>query len=143
MATLLAPPLPGPGDAIAPFHLQALTEPASIPALVMLNNGGYLAPGSWDSPDALRAALPASGGVMNARSLAGLYAAQADHLVVLPAPLERDDRGLMSADTSAEAISMWRADDLPPAAQRFGGIAGGDGVGQVPHLTLAGEGDVL
>jgi CubicO group peptidase (beta-lactamase class C family) len=75
VAALLAPPLPEPDQPIAPFHLQALTEPASIPALVMLNNGGYLTPEEWGSPAALRAALPASGGVMNARSLAGLYAA--------------------------------------------------------------------
>ena len=55
--------------------MQALTEPDSIPGLVMLNNGGYLVPGEWDSPAALAAELPASGGVMNARALAGMYRA--------------------------------------------------------------------
>ena len=38
-----------------------MTEPGSIPALVMLNNGGYLAPGEWDSPAALAAAHPGHG----------------------------------------------------------------------------------
>ncbi|HEX7135210.1 MAG TPA: serine hydrolase domain-containing protein [Iamia sp.] len=75
VATLLPPAPPGPGDAIPAFYMEAMTDPASIPALVLGNTGGYLQPGDWDSPAALRAALPASGGVMNARSLAGLYRA--------------------------------------------------------------------
>ncbi len=75
VAGLVPPPDPQPGDPLPRFLVQALTEPDSIPGLVMLNNGGYLVPGEWDSPAALAAELPASGGVMNARALAGMYRA--------------------------------------------------------------------
>jgi CubicO group peptidase (beta-lactamase class C family) len=75
VARLAPPPDPQPGDPLPRFLVQALTEPDSIPGLVMLNNGGYLVPGEWDSPAALAAELPASGGVMNARALAGMYRA--------------------------------------------------------------------
>jgi CubicO group peptidase (beta-lactamase class C family) len=75
VARLVPPPDPQPGDPLPRFLVQALTEPDSIPGLVMLNNGGYLVPGEWDSPAALAAELPASGGVMNARALAGMYRA--------------------------------------------------------------------
>ena len=73
VARLVPPPDPRPGDPIPRFLLQAISEPGSIPWLVMQNNGGYLVPGEWDSPAALAAELPASGGVMNARALAGMY----------------------------------------------------------------------
>ncbi len=66
VATLVPPPLPEPGEPIPAFYLQAMTDPTSIPGLVLGNNGGYLVPGEWDSPAALAATLPASGGVMNA-----------------------------------------------------------------------------
>ncbi|MGH9191952.1 MAG: serine hydrolase domain-containing protein [Acidimicrobiales bacterium] len=75
VARLTPPPAPEPGDPVPRFMLQAMTEPGSIPWLVMQNNGGYLVPGEWDSPAALAAELPASGGVANARALAGLYRA--------------------------------------------------------------------
>ena len=75
VAGLVPPPDPQPGDPLPRFLVQALTEPDSIPGLVMLNNGGYLVPGEWDSPAALAAELPASGGVMNARALAAMYRA--------------------------------------------------------------------
>src|ERR671910_97677 len=64
VARLVPPPDPDPGDPIPRFLLQAITEPGSIPWLVMQNNGGYLVPGEWDSPAALAAELPASGAVL-------------------------------------------------------------------------------
>ena len=63
-----------PSD-IPPFYVQAMTDPTSLPALVLGNNGGYMEPGAWNEPAALRAEIPAAGGVTNARALAGLYRA--------------------------------------------------------------------
>jgi CubicO group peptidase (beta-lactamase class C family) len=68
-------PEPGPGDAVPRFLIQAITEPTSIQALMMGNTGGYFLPEEWDQPQALRAELPATGGVTNARGLAGMYRA--------------------------------------------------------------------
>src|SRR5207237_633431 len=73
VASFLPAPLPQPGDPVSPYMLEAVTEPGSIPWLVMQNNGGYLVPGEWDSPAALTAELPSSGGVANARSLEAMY----------------------------------------------------------------------
>jgi CubicO group peptidase (beta-lactamase class C family) len=75
VAPLVPPPMPGPGDAIPAFYMQAMTDPASLPALVLANTGGYMDPGGWNAPDALRAEIPAAGGVTNARALAGMYRA--------------------------------------------------------------------
>ena len=101
VARLLAPPDPRPGDPVPPFLLRAMTEPGSIPALVMLNNGGYLVPGEWDSPAALAAELPASGGVANARSLAGLYRAVVHDRRVGRFTLDGEDVARMGAVQSA------------------------------------------
>ncbi|HEX4906587.1 MAG TPA: serine hydrolase domain-containing protein [Acidimicrobiales bacterium] len=62
-------------DQVPPFYVQAMTDPTSIPALVLGNTGGYMDPGAWNEPDALRAEIPAAGGVANARALAGMYRA--------------------------------------------------------------------
>jgi CubicO group peptidase (beta-lactamase class C family) len=101
VATLIPPPNPEPGDPVPAFLLRAMTEPGSIPALVMLNNGGYLVPGEWDSPAALAAELPASGGVMNARALAGLYRAIVHDRQVGRFTLDAEDIGRMAAVQSA------------------------------------------
>jgi CubicO group peptidase (beta-lactamase class C family) len=101
VATLVPPPDPQPGDPLPRFLVQALTEPDSIPALVMLNNGGYLVPGEWDSPAALAAELPASGGVMNARALAGLYRAIVHDRRIGRFTLDPEDIARMGAIQSA------------------------------------------
>lgn len=75
VAPLVPPPMPGPGDAIPAFYVQAMTDPSSLPALVLGNTGGYMDPGAWNEPAALRAEIPAAGGVANARALAGMYRA--------------------------------------------------------------------
>ncbi len=65
---------PGPGDAVPSFYVAALTDPASIPALVIANSGGYmLVPGESDSRAAHAAEFGAVGGITNARGLAGMY----------------------------------------------------------------------
>jgi CubicO group peptidase (beta-lactamase class C family) len=101
VAPLLPPPDPRAGDPVPAFLVRAMTEPGSIPGLVMLNNGGYLVPGEWDSPAALAAELPASGGVANARSLAGLYRAIVHDRQVGRFSLDAEDIARMGAVQSA------------------------------------------
>jgi CubicO group peptidase (beta-lactamase class C family) len=101
VATLVPPPPPQPGAAVPSFLLRAMTEPESIPGLVMLNNGGYLVPGEWDSPRALAAELPASGGVMNARALAGLYRAIVHDRRIGRFTIDAEDLARMGAVQSA------------------------------------------
>jgi CubicO group peptidase (beta-lactamase class C family) len=72
--TRLNPPAPpAPGEPVSRYMELVMTDPASVQALMMINTGGYLVPGEWDSPAALSAVLPATGGVANARALAGMY----------------------------------------------------------------------
>jgi CubicO group peptidase (beta-lactamase class C family) len=101
VARLVPPPDPQPGDPLPRFLVQAMTAPDSIPGLVMLNNGGYLVPGEWDSPAALAAELPASGGVMNARALAGMYRAIVHDRRVGRFALDSEDIARMGAVQSA------------------------------------------
>jgi len=101
VARLVPPPDPQPGDPLPRFLVQALTEPDSIPGLVMLNNGGYLVPGEWDSPAALAAELPASGGVMNARALSGMYRAIVHDRRIGRFTLDAEDIARMGAVQSA------------------------------------------
>ena len=54
--------------------LEATRDPASIQSLVMRNTGRH-SPRNHDTPEAYQAVLPSQGGIGNARSLAGMYAA--------------------------------------------------------------------
>jgi CubicO group peptidase (beta-lactamase class C family) len=64
---------PEPDDAIPDFYAQAMTDPASIPGLVLMNSGGLMFPGAMDKPAVYAAEIPAVNGVANARALAGMY----------------------------------------------------------------------
>jgi CubicO group peptidase (beta-lactamase class C family) len=75
VAHLNAAPPPSPDGPVPRFLIMAMTEPTSIQALMMGNTGGYFMPEEWDQPQALRAELPSTGGVTNARGLAGMYRA--------------------------------------------------------------------
>ncbi|MGI5283195.1 serine hydrolase domain-containing protein [Nonomuraea polychroma] len=55
------------------FYIRAFTDPASIPALLLAHEGGYMAPGESDSRQAHAAEFGAIGGITNARGLAGMY----------------------------------------------------------------------
>jgi len=70
--TIAADP-PAPGDALPSLYEAALAHPASIPGLVLFNNGGYLVPGEADTRVAHAAELPSVGGITNGRGLAGMY----------------------------------------------------------------------
>jgi CubicO group peptidase (beta-lactamase class C family) len=55
------------------FHIAAVTEPESAAGLMMLNSGGYLRPGEWDSRAAHASEMPSVNGISNARGLARMY----------------------------------------------------------------------
>ena len=55
------------------FYQLAMTDPASIPGLVVLNSGGLMFPGAIDSRAVHAAEIPAANGIANGRSLAGMY----------------------------------------------------------------------
>jgi len=101
VAAFLAPAPPGPDEPIGRMTMLAMTDPTSIPALMMGNNGGYLVPGEWDSPAALTAELPSSGGVGNARALAGMYRAIVHERQIGRFTLEPEDLARMGAVQSA------------------------------------------
>jgi CubicO group peptidase (beta-lactamase class C family) len=72
----VAPVIPAdpPAPPFSSFLLAALTDPTSIAALVLFNNGGYLNPGVADTREAREAEIGATGGITTARGLAKLYA---------------------------------------------------------------------
>ena len=83
----LAPIIPAdpPAPPFPNFLLQALTDPTSIPALVLFNNGGFLNPGEAETPAARAATeIGASGGFTNARALARMYQLLVDPRTALP-----------------------------------------------------------
>jgi CubicO group peptidase (beta-lactamase class C family) len=66
--------LPGPSDPVPSLFVAAFTDPTSIQALMLANNGGYMmVPGESDSRAAHAAVMGAVGGLTNARGLAGMY----------------------------------------------------------------------
>src|SRR6266540_384374 len=73
VAPTIPPDPPDPSAGMASLYEAAFADPASIPGLVMLNNGGYLVPGEADTRAAHAAELPSVGGIANARALAGMY----------------------------------------------------------------------
>ena len=58
------------------------------------------------------------------------YDAQADHVVILPAPVERDELDRVATDAGAEPIAMWSAADAPPAAKGDRRVVSGNGAGR-------------
>jgi CubicO group peptidase (beta-lactamase class C family) len=68
---MLAGPPPPP---FPTYLIKALTDPTSVPFLVLFNNGGFLNPGEAESPAArAQTEIGASGGFTNARALAKMY----------------------------------------------------------------------
>ena len=139
VASFLPAPLPQPGDPVSPYMLEAVTEPGSIPWLVMQNNGGYLVPGEWDSPAALTAELPSSGGVANARSLEAMYRAVVHDRRIGRFTLEPEDIARMGAVQSAASND---AVLLGPGRWTFGfhkGAATARGVDPPARIALSEE----
>jgi CubicO group peptidase (beta-lactamase class C family) len=92
---------PAPGEPVSPYLVAAMTDPTSMQALMLANNGGYLLPEEWDTPAALSAEVPATGGVGNARALARMYAAVAHDREIGRVRFEYDDIVRMGAVQSA------------------------------------------
>ncbi|SEG53331.1 CubicO group peptidase, beta-lactamase class C family [Nonomuraea solani] len=70
----VAPTIPAdPPEEPPAFYVKAFTDPASLPALVLAHEGGYMALGESDSRAAHSAEIGAVGAITNARGLAGLY----------------------------------------------------------------------
>jgi CubicO group peptidase (beta-lactamase class C family) len=64
---------PAPGEPIPVFYQQVLMDPASLPAMVVMNSGGFLFPGAVNTREVHAAEIPAANGITNARGLAGMY----------------------------------------------------------------------
>jgi CubicO group peptidase (beta-lactamase class C family) len=78
VAPNIAAELPGPGDPIPTMYQVALTDPTSVPAMMLMNFGGLMTtPGAIDTRAAHAAEIPSLNGIGNARSLATIYRAVA------------------------------------------------------------------
>ena len=65
------PAMPDPSQPLSDFYAAAMTDPTSLPALMMLNNGGFVA--NPNNPEDWEAEIPGANGVSNGRGLAGMY----------------------------------------------------------------------
>jgi CubicO group peptidase (beta-lactamase class C family) len=94
---------PTPGEPVAPFFVAAMSDPTSPAALVLANNGGFMA-----APDDRRyhaAEIGSANGITNARGLALLYRPLALGGAI-------DDVRLVGPDTLARATVTASAADL-------------------------------
>jgi CubicO group peptidase (beta-lactamase class C family) len=64
---------PAPGQPLPHFYLAAMTEPGSVPFMVVANSGGILMPGAVNSREVRTAEIPSANGIASARGLAGMY----------------------------------------------------------------------
>jgi CubicO group peptidase (beta-lactamase class C family) len=101
LATLIPAPMPQPGEPVSKFFLLAMTDPTSVPFLVLGNSGGYGMPGMANTLEARAAVIPATGGYSNARALAAMYRAIVHDRVIGSYPLDAEDIVKMSAVQSA------------------------------------------
>lgn len=71
----VAPTIPPDlGTSLVPsLWTAAMGDPASVPGLMVLNTGGYMAPETFNSRQAHAATIGAVGAMTNARGLAGMY----------------------------------------------------------------------
>jgi CubicO group peptidase (beta-lactamase class C family) len=73
VATSISPEPPAPGQPLPPFYALGLTDPTSIPGMVVWNSGGILMPGAVNNRQVHAAEIPSANGITNARGLAGMY----------------------------------------------------------------------
>jgi CubicO group peptidase (beta-lactamase class C family) len=64
---------PAPGQPVAQFYTAAMTDPTSIPGMIVWNSGGILLPGAVNTRQVHAAEIPSANGITNARGLAGMY----------------------------------------------------------------------
>jgi CubicO group peptidase (beta-lactamase class C family) len=55
------------------FYKVALSDPTSLPGLIVLNTGGWMGTGACNTRESHAAELPSLGGLANGRALAGIY----------------------------------------------------------------------
>ena len=116
VAPIIAADLPQDPSQLPLFYQQALTDPTSIPGLVLLNSGGLMMPGAINTREIHAAEIPAANGVANARALAGMYRPLALGGVVDGFRL-LDEATLLEASRVAVATSV---DAVILAPTRFG-----------------------
>ena len=90
--------IPAAGEPLPPFFEAALSDPQSVPGLVLLNNGGLMADPNSRATHA--AELGAAGGITNARGLAEMYRPLANG----GAPLVRPETIARMASVSSAGI---------------------------------------
>jgi CubicO group peptidase (beta-lactamase class C family) len=73
VATSISPEPPAPGQPLPPFYAVGLTDPTSIPGMIVWNSGGILMPGAVNARQVRAAEIPSANGITNARGLAGMY----------------------------------------------------------------------
>jgi len=73
VALNISPDPPAPGQPLPEFYKAAMTDPTSIPGMVVWNSGGILLPGAVNTRQVHAAEIPSANGITNARGLAGMY----------------------------------------------------------------------
>src|SRR6266704_3604077 len=73
VALNISPDPPAPGQPLPEFYTAAMTDPTSIPGMVVWNSGGILLPGAVNTRQVHAAEIPSANGIANARGLAGMY----------------------------------------------------------------------
>jgi CubicO group peptidase (beta-lactamase class C family) len=65
--------MPSSPDEFPTFYKMALSDPSSLPGLIVLNTGGWMGTGACNTRESHAAELPSLGGLANGRALAGMY----------------------------------------------------------------------
>nr|WP_042193341.1 serine hydrolase domain-containing protein [Kibdelosporangium sp. MJ126-NF4]CEL20711.1 Esterase A [Kibdelosporangium sp. MJ126-NF4]CTQ89624.1 Esterase A [Kibdelosporangium sp. MJ126-NF4] len=73
VAPTIPPDLTAPGALVPSLTMVAMNDPTSVPGLMVLNTGGYMLPGQFNSRTAHASTIGAVGAITNARGLAGMY----------------------------------------------------------------------
>ncbi|MET0235954.1 MAG: serine hydrolase domain-containing protein [Kibdelosporangium sp.] len=73
VAPTLPPDVTRPGALVPGMYLTAMSDPTSVPGLMVLNTGGYMQPSEFNSRTAHASTIGAVGGCTNSRGLAGMY----------------------------------------------------------------------
>jgi CubicO group peptidase (beta-lactamase class C family) len=73
VAPIIPADLPEDPSQLPRFYQLAMTDPSSLPGLVMINSGGLMVPGACDTREVHAAEIPAANGIANGRALAGMY----------------------------------------------------------------------
>ncbi|ONI74722.1 hypothetical protein ALI144C_38575 [Actinosynnema sp. ALI-1.44] len=73
VAPTIPPDMTEPGTPVPSLTMIAMSDPTSVPGLMVLNTGGYMLPGQFNSRTAHASTIGSVGALTNARGLAGMY----------------------------------------------------------------------